>query len=76
MEQALAKAAREREKAELERRKREKAETERQTSITNLVKLLANSGNNEQSIVSELVTVFGLPLSQAENYYRQTINPA
>ena len=98
MEQALAKAAQERERADLERNKavrerqkanlerkkaawereqREKAETKQQTSITNLVKLLlASSGNDEQSIVGKLMTVFDLSSSQAENYYRQTINPA
>ena len=77
------KAVRERQKANLERKKaawereqREKAETKQQTSITNLVKLLASSGNDEQSIVGKLMTVFDLSSSQAENYYRQTINPA
>ena len=77
------KAVRERQKANLERKKaawereqREKAETKQQTSITNLVKLLASSGNDEQSVVGKLMTVFDLSSSQAENYYRQTINPA
>ena len=51
-------------------------ELERQANVTSVVKTLASTGDDEASIVTKLISIFGLSKDQAEDYYHNTLNPA
>lgn len=45
-------------------------------NVVSAVKTFVNEGDDEASIITKLISIFGLSKDQAEAYYHSTLNPA